>query len=219
MHQAQLKLHLFALISCLFAMNAEGQSVDSMSTHQGFHVEFGIGPSFGSIESEIENGTTELEATFTGTGLAMDLHVGHSISRSLVLTGHLFTRYVYTPHIEVNGVTGLANADYTIGEIGYGAAITWYKMPSDLYAGLTLGLGGFNFKNKSEDQDFDEEGGFSWQVRAGKHWWVSNTWGVTLGATYGCTTGTLEIVDPLIDRAPFDLESSRFSILLGLGLR
>lgn len=209
---------LIASFSNVFSLDLPEQ-LKAQRSHQGFHLEFGIGPAFGSIEAENENASSENEASFSGTGLAMDLHVGHSISKNIVLTAHVCSKYIYTPQIEYNGVTGISTADYTIREMGFGAGATWYQMPADLYAGLTLGMGGFDFKNNSGDQTFSEEGGFSWQVRAGKHWWISDTWGITIGATYGSTVGTLSIDDPLVDRPPFDLESSRFAIQVGLGIR
>src|SRR6188768_15884 len=101
-----MKQQFIALISLLVVLNVTAQSVDSLRTHQGFHLEFGIGPAFGSIEAEVDDASTESEATFTGTGLAMDLHVGHSISRSIVLTANVYSKYIYSPQIEYNGLTG-----------------------------------------------------------------------------------------------------------------
>ena len=210
--KTKLTCFLLLAVAC-----ANAQVKDTARTHNGFHFEFGIGPSFGSIEAEAGEDPDETEAKFTGTGLALDVHAGHSIFNNFVATGNFFMKYIYSPRIEYNGLTGLVNADYTIREFGLGLGLTWYKTPADMYAGILVGSGGFNFKNNTEDSGpYEQDGGFTWQVRAGKHWWFSDKWGFTLGATYGCTTGTLT---PKSNSATYDVESSRFSITLGVGLR
>jgi hypothetical protein len=85
---------------------------------------------------------------------------------------------------------------------------------------FTYGFGNFRFKDGDAVLLADLESGNAWNLRLGKHWWISEKWGINCSANIG-TSSAQTRNDPGcgLMTSTDHLRSYRFSILAGVGLR
>jgi len=187
--------------------------------HRGIHLEFAIGPAWNSIQDDVNSDKGPVTREFSGAGLSWELRAGYSIIPNLVLTGDILSTTLYDPHLESSQETYMTGQDFTANETMIGGGITWY-IPADFYAGFSYGLGNFRFKNGNTILLSDLDNGNSWNLRLGKHWWISDMWGINCSANIG-TTEAQTSSDPCcgLMASRDHLRSYRFSILAGIGLR
>lgn len=107
-----------------------------------------------------------------------------------------------------NGQSGTAPNSVTITESMFGAGLTYYFMPQNIFISGSLGSGNFTVNNTDNNTKSSTKYGFSFQLKAGKEWWVGKNWGLGLGLAYGKTALTND-ADGLSEK----LNSSRFSIV------
>jgi hypothetical protein len=191
------RLSLFAATLIAADPGLMAQTTTSLPTtgrvHQGFHLTVGLGPVFGHIHDRVTgqlspgvNGTEEVQ--YKGTGFGLDLRIGGSVSEHLVLTGDIVSRVISAPQISYNGTDYNTTTDLTIGEVTYGAGLTYFIMPANISLGATLGTGVYTITNTGEDgttgrTDF----GFSGVARVGKTWWLGRSINMGIGLSYSYT--------------------------------
>ncbi|HLT33572.1 hypothetical protein G5B00_09510 [Parapedobacter sp. SGR-10] len=95
----------------------------------------------------------------------------------------------------------------------FGGGVTYYT-PSNLFVSGSLGLGNFSILNQENNYSASTEHGLSFQLKAGKEWWISRRWGLGAAITYGKTS---------VDSKPSNdlreiLNSNRFGILFSATL-
>ncbi len=186
--------------------------------HKGFHFEFGLGPAFGTITDKafIHGSSGTLE--FVGTGAAIDIKLGGSLQENLILTFDILNKAVVSPELKVNGISVGTSNNLSISEVTYGGGLTYYLMPSDVFLSATLGAGTFVLSNSQSNITTRTDYGFSMQLKVGKHWWISNKWGISLSGAYGTTSGSDSGRDSFGSYSD-DLSSSRFVIAASIGVR
>ena len=186
--------------------------------HDGFHFEFGIGPAFGTVTDNafIYTGSGTLE--FSGTGVGIDIKLGGALQENLILTFDILSKAIQSPEVKVNGISAATSNDFSLGEVTYGGGLTYYLMPSDVFLSTTLGAGTFVISNSQSNTTTRSDYGFSMQLKVGKHWWISNKWGISLSGAYG-TTSAKDSGHDNIGSYSDDLSSSRFVIAASIGIR
>jgi hypothetical protein len=146
-------------------------------THDGFYLSLGLGPLWGTTNGYDNQGNV---AEIKGTGAELDLQIGLSVSKNLILHGTLISKAVAGP--EINGIK--VPNDYSLGETMIGAGITHYTHQNFFFSG-SIGSGKFSFSDV--ETSVSTKGGFSFLLKAGKEWWVSKKTGLGVAFTYGKT--------------------------------
>jgi len=144
----------------------------------------------GSASSEISGGGDKLK--LSGTAGDVDIAIGAIVAPNLALHGTLLGWSISDPDAEFNGAdVGTADGDLTAA--GFGAGLTYYVMPANIYLTGTIGSGSLEFDagNLSGETDNGLILGFG----IGKEWWVSDGW--ALGAAFGLTHHSFN--DPDVD--------------------
>jgi hypothetical protein len=144
----------------------------------------------------------------TGTGAGLDIKIGASVTKSIILHFTLASKSMPGPAIENNGSVEFASDDLSVNELIYGVGATYYFMPNNLFASGSAGLGQFRITDDSNNTITDTNIGFSFQVMIGKEWWVSKKWGLGFGIAYNKTL-VRHVLYGQVNR----LNSNRFSVM------
>jgi hypothetical protein len=142
-------------------------------THDGLFLRLSGGPGIA---------TTELEGVkLDGSTADLNLAVGAVVSRNLAIHGTYFGWLTSDPDIEISGVgSGTATGDLDLS--AFGAGLTYYFMPANIYVSGSAGAGSLTFDNAGTDT------GFIGEITAGKEWWVGGSWGLGLNGSFGYHT-------------------------------
>jgi hypothetical protein len=177
-----------AILSCLSTLKAQ----EKVREHKGFFLSMAAGPVFGKITDEISgdyNGIYNMD--MDGVGAAFDFKIGGVISPNLILHATLISQTMSGPNIKIsNNPSVKAPNELTIGEAMFGAGLTYYIMPQNIFFSGSLGLGNFTIMDETNDVTTSTQRGVSFQLKAGKEWWVSRRWGLGISVTYGKTNLT-----------------------------
>lgn len=147
--------------------------------HDGFYLSLSAGPGYSSTKDEAEPLGT---FTISGMAVAFDVRIGGTIADNLVLSGDIISWSIQDPKVEREG-GGSGTFDGMFMHITYGAGLTYYFMPSNIFLSGGLGAGYFSFSRGGDS--FRTDPGLSFHVKAGKEWWVSADWGLGVAASFG----------------------------------
>ncbi|HET9251063.1 MAG TPA: hypothetical protein VFP58_02975 [Candidatus Eisenbacteria bacterium] len=147
-------------------------------THDGFFLRLSAGA--GSAKTGIE--VFGLDTDLKGTSGDLNIAVGAMIARNLALHGTLFGWAIQGPDLTFEGETEQED-DGVVAMSAWGGGLTYYFMPVNLYVSGTLGVGSLVF----ETDDIDEDSGSDLvgEITLGKEWWVGDSWGLGIAASYG----------------------------------
>jgi hypothetical protein len=188
------------LLSALILSTATAQKTPVQ--HQGFYLSMGLGPSFGDIKAT--DGINNV-VTVKGNVLSMDLQIGRSIRTNLLLHATVKAHTVISP--TVNSIR-FPNS-YSFDENFIGAGITRYNR-SNFFATANAGAAFYTFsmpQTSFQPTSVSTDAGFSFNIKAGKEWLLSDKWGLG-GAIYFSRTS-------LTNKDPSSTEkwsSNRFGI-------
>lgn len=185
------KIVLLGLLMAIFfgthaQMIDKGQVLD-YRLHKGFYLSMSIGLNFPNITIEEVNVTN---MKLTGTGGQFDLKIGGAIQENLILHATITSHSISGPKVESYGVSQNSSNKMSIGEAMIGCGMTYYFMPANIFVSGSAGLGNFTLINNDTDTNISTDRGFSFQLKAGKEWWVSKRWGLGVSVTYGKTMVT-----------------------------
>jgi len=155
--------------------------------HTGFYLSMGIGPEFGNIKGKDDTGTF-LEVQ--GTAYAFDMQIGGAIRENVLLHGTVGVKSIFGPTI--NDVK--LSDGYTVDEYFFGAGMTCYLRQNYFVSG-NLALGQFSLVDESTQIGYNSDNGFSYQLKAGKEWWVSPRWAIGFALELGGTFVTNELTN------------------------
>ena len=198
-------LGAFSIAVCLLTMDFAmyAQTTDTDLVHQGFYLSMSVGPVWGPVNGEDNTG---MEVKVEGTGFNFEFEIGGALKNEWILHGTLAGNSVFGP--KFNDVK--VSSDISFDEIFYGAGVTKYFKPSNMFVTLNAGMGKFSISDDSSSSGYTitTEGGFSYQIKFGKEWMVSDTWGLGAMAYYMSTRLTSN-PEPGIEEK---WDSSRFGI-------
>lgn len=141
--------------------------------HRGFYISADIGPSFGDINAT--KGTTRV-INVKGNVLGMDVQIGNAIQPNLILHGTVKVQTVISPK-----VNSLQFPDsYSFDENFVGAGITKYNS-SNFFGTANLGMALYTFSRPTtsfQSANVSTDPGFSFNIKLGKEWVVSEKWGL-----------------------------------------
>ena len=171
-------LSLFVVASS----HAQEQSQEpGFHEHDGFFLSMSLGPGYSSTEDKSDQ--TSYAVTFSGLAVAVDIRIGGTIARDLVLSGDMMGRIVQDPKLDFSGGASGTLEKASFGQYYYGAGLTYYIMPSNIFLSGSVGVSYFSLERDSERYRTDP--GFGFFVKAGKEWWVGADWALGVAATFG----------------------------------
>ncbi len=183
--------------------------------HKGFLLSMGLCPIFGTVnDAGNDPSIGRYSIDFDGTGTLFDIRIGGAIAENLFLHGTIVSTSLIGPSITGMGLNNfnIGNA-LSITEGMWGGGITYYLMPSNIFFSGSIGSGIYSFIDDQIKLNLSTARGFSFQVKAGKEWFVSKKWG--LGAALGYLSTN---VDNSSGNSTEKVTSGRFSIMFNATL-
>ncbi|MCE9672217.1 hypothetical protein LY474_30870 [Myxococcus stipitatus] len=168
---------LFAvvLLTAPAAFAREGDP--GVHTHDGFYLRGQFGLGYTRAEA------ADVDLAIKGISGSLDLEVGYAVFTNFIIYGKLFGSSVTNPDLEIDGDTieGEAGDDVSSNYMGIGAGVTYYFMPANFYITGALVV---NELSITEDGDnvAETDAGVGIHLGIGKEWWVSDNWGIGIGA-------------------------------------
>ncbi len=146
--------------------------------HKGFYFSIAAGPAFGTIRS-VDNLGGKVQ--IVGDGVIMDIQIGGAIKENLFLHASLSSKFIGAPTI-----TGVKlNAVTFFNETLTGIGVTRY-FRNNMFIGSNIGLGKFSWGDMNHHYSFTDPG-FSFQVKAGKEFWIAQKCMMGVAACYSRT--------------------------------
>lgn len=146
-------------------------------TRRGFYLSTALGPVFGVINGSDNQGNY---VKFEGTGFQLDMQIGGAIKENLIIHGNLGIKIIVNPTINSFN----ASDDFSISETMIGAGLTRY-LSRNIFLTGNIGIGDFSLADNMNSVSTDS--GFSFQLKAGKEWWVAKKLALGLVFSYGRT--------------------------------
>jgi hypothetical protein len=152
--------------------------------HDGFFMRLSAGA--GGARTEIKDvpfQDEQVDLEMNGTAGDFNFAIGGVVARNLALHGTISGWSVSDPDFEING-TKFDTNDVTLSLAMFGAGLTYYFMPANIYISGSLGAGILTLTVDGDDEDSDP--GPAVDLSAGKEWWVGKSWGlgVALGTNF-----------------------------------
>jgi hypothetical protein len=139
----------------------------------------------GSAGSKIESGSDSID--LSGTSGVFDLAIGGTVAPNLAIYGTFFGWLVSDPDAEVK-VGGVGNGSGSInGDLdmtAFGAGVTYYFMPINLYLAGNIGMGSLS-GDGGDLEGLETDSGLALNFLVGKEWWVSGRWGLGVAGAFG----------------------------------
>ena len=172
----------------LLTVTLTGYSQDR--EHEGFYLSMQMGPAMGYINGNSNQSSLQVD----GTGIGFDVQIGGIIRKNQTLHGVIGVKSIAGPEITSNGQSGSLSQDYSFDEIMIGGGTTYYFQKNFFITG-NIGMGNFSFTDMASNTSADTDYGFSFQLKAGKEWWISSRWGLGAVLEYGGTRSKDEMND------------------------
>ena len=177
----------FSIFLALVALACFAQKPLKLKNEPGYHqhdrffLSMAIGPDFSSIR---DDAGSYGDYKYTGTAGQFDLKIGGAIQENLILHATIISNYMEGPKVKSGGSSVRAGNDVQISEGMIGGGFTYYVMPQNIFLSASAGIGGFTMTIDNTDYDATTDNGFSFQLKAGKEWWVGKNWGLGFGISY-----------------------------------
>ncbi len=185
MNKRASSLILFALAALLATSSPPAQAIQRAEafTHDDIYARLSVGPGYTTLLS-LDRGT---RYRAFGATISIEASIGGEVAEDLLL--HLTALHwsLLAPSHTVNGssVTGTGGQG---SAIAVGPGFTYYIMPWNIFASLSIGLGRMFMTKPSEQVPgggppvaYASDTGWMVHISAGKEWWVDEQW--LLGAS------------------------------------
>jgi hypothetical protein len=164
------------IIFGLGGANELGQT--GIHEHDGFFLRMLYG--FGYAEL-VEKDVLGSDMKYSGSAQDLRFQIGGTVAENLILFGEFGGVMQIDPQFEWMEFSGTAN-DVTVSVFDFGAGITYYLMPSNIYISFSLltSQATFEFEGNTGKSQY----GFGINGMFGKEWWVGDQWALGF-ALYG----------------------------------
>lgn len=149
--------------------------------HRGFYLSLAPGANLTNVKMKDKDGST----TSKGLGAGWDIKIGRTITKNLILHATILMHSVYEPKLydSSNGLNRTTADKIDLFELMIGAGMTYYT-PQNYLLSTSIGMGGFTITDEKKNEDNSSDKGFSFQLKAGKEWWISPKWAIGLAGYY-----------------------------------
>ncbi|MFP2925599.1 outer membrane beta-barrel protein [Pyxidicoccus sp. 3LG] len=168
--------HTWLFAAVLLSATAAGAQDDGRHAHDGFYLRLQAGGGYTRAEATSE------DIAVKGGGAGINVELGVALARNFILYGKLFGANAPNPDIEFGDLTVEGQDDDVSQNFGaLGLGITYYIMPANVYLSGALSFTQLSVSEDGETiAETDVGGGL--HLGIGKEWWVSDNWGLGLGA-------------------------------------
>jgi len=183
------QLGVGAVLLFLLILNNTTPCNAQEKTHTGFYLSMQTGPAFGYIngKGEYGDGNQDFSLRVSGTGFGLDFQIGGAIKENIILHGTIGFKTIFGPEIDYGTTHVKISQDYSFDELMIVGIGTTYYMQKNFFLTGNLGIGQFSLSDESSNTTVDTGSGFSYQLKAGKEWWVSSRWALGAAIEYGGT--------------------------------
>jgi len=112
------------------------------------------------------------------------------VQENLILHATITSSSLAGPKVTSSGSSQNSSNNMSLGEAMIGGGMTYYFMPANIFISGSAGLGNFTLIDSDNNTNISTDRGFSFQLKAGKEWWVSKRWGLGVAVSYGKTMVT-----------------------------
>ncbi len=149
-----------------------GNHTSGVHKHDGFFLRFTPGIGHTNLTEEID-GTDILE--LSGLSYSSRLQIGGAVSENLIIYGEIGGIIFLSPSMKFLGEE-IDDPDVTVNITGFGAGVSYYIMPANVYFALSLLASGVSLENQGTTAE--TEIGFGFNLLCGYEWWVGDDWGL-----------------------------------------
>jgi hypothetical protein len=160
---------IFGLLLC----NVEVFSQEGVHEHDGFFLRFQMGASSANMTFSMEG--VDDEMSFSGLAGDGVIQIGGVVGNNLILFGELSGVTITDPTFKFNDEE-VEIDDLQVTASGFGAGLTYYFMPDNIYLSGSLLAVQATAEYGSEKGESDM--GFGFRASVGKEWWIGNDWGM-----------------------------------------
>jgi hypothetical protein len=163
-------------------------AADAPYTHDGFYLRLQAGGGGTSASNDFD--------TLSGASGALNLELGGAIAENLILYGKLFGTGTPGPDWSVDGEPlGTIDDELSLNFGALGLGLSYYFMPVNVYLSGAVSFTQLGFSD-SDGADLGEVGrGVGLHLGLGKEWWVSEQWGLGVGAEFALSRVRDEFFD------------------------
>lgn len=147
--------------------------------HDGFFLRLSAGA--GTAQTELDDSGSKSE--LSGGSGDVNFAIGGIVARNLALHATLFGWLLSEPDVEFNGSELGSADDVDVDLSAYGAGLTYYLMPANVYFSGSAGAAQLSIDSPSGDGETDT--GFFGEITIGKEWWVGGSWGLGVAGAAG----------------------------------
>jgi len=169
-----MKNKIFFLAFILLVLSSLSFGQKFAYKHDGFFLRMLAGPGYVEL---VEKNVLGSDLKFSSTGAATRFQIGGTVSDNLIIYGEFGGVGQPRPKMEWMGEsTTVGNLSAYVFD--FGAGITYYLMPINVYFSFSLHTSQAELEYYSEKYESDY--GFGLNAMIGKEWWISYDW--ALGA-------------------------------------
>jgi hypothetical protein len=194
-----MKKVLLALTVLCVSICLMGQSDQERghSPGSGLFLSMSVGPSYMSINDDITGASVD-NMTFKGIGIAFDAQFGAVLKENLIAHGDIIFISSVSVDLTIDGeAAATIEGENSISMTMFGAGITHYIMPQNIFLSGTIGVGGFSIS--TADETANTQKGFGLFFKAGKEWYVTKNWDLGFNISVNYTNVNNE-VDPIVEK-------------------
>lgn len=140
--------------------------------HDGLMLRAQLGPGYGAATLR-----SSPALKVTGAGAMLSLDLGYAVTEALTVHGRYAMATILTGEAKLGSEVQLGESEPTVTVVMFGVAGTYYLMPSNLFATLTVGLGATTMQVDLL-RDTDTDMGWAFSLDLGKEWWVADNAGI-----------------------------------------
>jgi hypothetical protein len=172
-----LVIAVFVALSTLPSLVGQA-AAGSPRTHDGLFLHLSAGGGTASTELDVQGLKTKMDGA-TGD---INFSIGGVVAKNLALHGTVFGWLVSDPDVSVDSLgSGTAQGDLDL--TGYGAGLTYYFMPANIFVSGSLGTGKLSIDTPAGTAESDN--GIVGEISVGKEWWLGGSWGLGLSGSFG----------------------------------
>ncbi|MFH1144165.1 MAG: hypothetical protein V1774_06450 [Candidatus Eisenbacteria bacterium] len=180
---------LAALIVCgiLLMTAADALAQNQPRQHdRGFFLRMSAGIGSASTGEDFPTGFGDVDLDASGLSGDANFAIGAIVSPNLALHATLMGWSVVDPDVEIGGI-GFETDDVTMSLSGFGAGLTYYVHPANIYFSGSVCAATLELEARRENTTVTAESdtGVAFDFTVGKEWWVGDRWGLGLAGDFG----------------------------------
>lgn len=166
-------------------------------THDGFFFRFGLGFGAGGSRYRETLDSDRQRIETVGVATLIDVAIGGSLTENLIAHGSFVFANVDATRREADGKKK-RSADIVTSTSLFGAGLTYYFMPINLYVSGAFGLTKLG-ETRGRSTAVDSRAGYGATLSVGKEWWLGATgeWGLGLALRGTYASARAEVVGSL----------------------